>query len=170
MKRLTLIRHAKSSWKHPELDDHERPLNKRGRRDAPEMGARLARRAERFDLLLSSTARRARDTADAIAEALGAGAGRQAASADLYHADAEDLLAELRGLDPALERVALVGHNPALTDLANRLAGTSLVKLPTAAVFTVELPVDDWSAVAPGSGRLVDYDYPKREPDPRQGT
>lgn len=165
MKRLTLVRHAKSSWKEMGLNDHDRPLNKRGKHDAPLMGKRLRGRGASPDLLLSSTAKRARKTAEVIAETIGYRPAAVAYDERLYLAGVDSLLAVIRGLDDEKDHVMLFGHNPGLTELANRLGDSPLENLPTCGVYSVELPIDHWRHAGELPGRLRLYDYPKRVPE-----
>lgn len=161
MKRLTLVRHAKSSWDDPELEDFERPLNRRGLRDAPVMGERLAARGLCPDLLLSSPARRARDTAEALATALGLPQARLQLRQEIYEADPDALLALILGLPPELNHVFLVGHNPGLTDLGGLLVPGAPKHLPTCAVLVVDFAILSWAQVAPGRGVVAWHDFPK---------
>ena len=162
VKRLTLMRHAKSSWDDPDLRDFDRPLNRRGERDAPRMGARLAERGWRPGLLVSSPARRARATARRIAREIGYPEAEIAFEADLYDATPRAILAVIQALPAEFEHVALVGHNPGLTDLHNRLADAHIDNIPTAGVVELELAVEAWTQVDAGSARLIDFDFPKK--------
>lgn len=162
MKRLTLVRHAKSSWKEAGLGDHDRPLNKRGKHDAPMMGKRLHGQGVSPDLLLSSTAKRARKTAEVIAETIGYRPAAVVYDERLYLAGVESLLELIRGLDDDKDHVMLFGHNPGFTALANRLGDSPLENLPTCGVYSVELPIDHWRQVGKRPGQLRLYDYPKR--------
>jgi phosphohistidine phosphatase len=161
MKRLTLIRHAKSSWKDDTLTDFERPLNKRGRKAAPDMGERLAARDFRPDRMVSSPANRAFATARIIAEAIGHPEGEIAGEPRLYGASVEEILEVVRAFDDALEHVAIFGHNPGLTEAATWFTGRMFDNVPTAGVVDVRFDVSSWREVAPGRGELIDYDYPK---------
>ena len=146
MKTLLILRHAKSSWEQPGLDDHARPLNARGERDAPRMG-RLVR-AERLvpDLIISSDAARARATAEAMAEAARY-PGTILLEPRLYHASTTEILDVLRTtIDEDVASVMIVGHNPGLEELVARLTGV-LETFPTAALAQIRLPIDDWSAI-----------------------
>jgi phosphohistidine phosphatase len=160
MRRLLILRHAKSSWDDPHLDDHDRPLNGRGKRDAPRVGERL--REERIlpDRIVSSTAVRARRTAEEVAEACGY--DREIALAQrLYGAEPDDCLALLRELPDEDETVMLVGHNPCLEDLVARLAGRA-ERMPTAALAVFDLPLDSWAEITSGSrGKLLALWRPK---------
>ena len=163
MKRLSLLCHAKSSWKQPELADIERPLNARGKRDAPVMGERLAAAGFRPDLLVTSPARRAARTASRIARAIGYPEDAIRIDREVYFADAAELLRRVRALPPELGHVAIVGHNPSLTEIANTLAGAAIANVPTCGVVRLELDVDAWSEARPRCARVIDFDYPKRE-------
>lgn len=142
MKRLFLLRHAKSSWKDPDLTDHDRPLNKRGKRDAPRMGKLLSDEGLIPDLILSSTALRARNTAELVAKASGY-PGAIELSGDLYHADVPTFLAVLQELFYDYSGVLLVGHNPGIAEFLYVLTGQS-EQMPTAALALVELDVESW--------------------------
>lgn len=162
MKRLTLFRHAKSSWNDPGLPDNERPLSSRGERDAPAMTARLAARGERPDLILTSHALRATATARVIAAGLGCADEAVRIERRLYLAPLETLLHVLREQDDADQHVLVVGHNPGLTDTANRLLPTLVCdNLPTSAVVAIAVDVDRWVDLGPTACRLLYYDYPK---------
>ena len=161
MKTLLVLRHAKSSWDDPSLDDHERPLNTRGERDAPRMG-RLARKKRlAAELIVSSDALRARLTAHAMADAAGY-RGRILLDPRLYHASAADILAVLRSVvDHNITTVMIVGHNPGLEDLVAQLTGEA-EGLPTAALAQIALPIDGWPDLAASTrGTLVGLWTPK---------
>ncbi len=162
MKELILVRHAKSSWKEPALRDHERPLNKRGKRDAPEMGERLARRGCRPDLLISSSAVRALKTARSFAVKLGNPPEDIQIEERIYHASVGELLEAIRGVEASVETLMLFGHNPGLTDLANLLGPREILNLPTCAVLHLRFDFDAWSGLAEVSGEEMAYDFPKK--------
>jgi phosphohistidine phosphatase len=161
MKALTLIRHAKSSWADPGIADIDRPLNDRGKSDAPMMGRRLASIGFAPDLVLSSPARRARRTAKAIIHEL-ASTPALGIEPALYLATPDEMLELIRSFGSSLAHVAMVGHNPGLTDLANRLGSTRIDNVPTTGVVRLELDVDAWSDAGPGRGRVADFDFPKK--------
>ena len=115
MKTLVLVRHAKSSWSDPSLDDFDRPLNKRGERNAPEMGRRLGESGLQPDIFVSSPANRARSTAEIIAKELDYPADNIIYHGDLYHASPGDLLEAVRSLGDNIETAFLFGHNPGIT-------------------------------------------------------
>lgn len=162
MKILTLVRHAKSSWKDAALDDADRPLNKRGKRDAPEMGKRLAKIGVKPSLILSSPAKRARRTARDIARAIGYPRGKVVERPAVYLATVDDLLTVLEGLDAGLREVILVGHNPGITDLANFLTGEKLDNVPTCGVVRIRFAQAEWARLKSASGSLELIDAPKR--------
>lgn len=161
MLRLTLLRHAKSSWDDPGLEDFDRPLNARGLRAAPEMGRRLAARGDPPQLVVSSPALRAIATARAVRRELGDPGLRIVEEPRLYLASPETLLAVLRGLEDGPRHVMLVGHNPGLTDFANRLDDLSIDHLPTAAMLCVDFTAESWSAIEPATAGLVWFDSPR---------
>jgi phosphohistidine phosphatase len=162
MKTLTLIRHAKSSWSQPELADFDRPLNKRGKGDAPLMGRRLARRGIAPELFVTSPAKRALKTARLIAREIGYPNKGLFTDERIYAALAEGLLEVLQGLDDRFKEVWMLGHNPSLTDLANYLTGASIDNIPTCGVMRAAFDIRRWKQLAHGSGELLLFDYPKR--------
>lgn len=160
-KQLVICRHAKSSWDDASLSDVERPLNKRGRRDAPEMGRRLAERGLLPDLILASHATRAWTTAEAYADRLGYPPDRIQVDPGLYTATAASLLALVRALEPRLGRILLVGHNPECTAFANLLGNLDLDNLPTGGIIALEFHTRSWQEILPGQGQLLFVDFPK---------
>lgn len=173
MKTLYLVRHAKSSWKLDYLEDFERPLNKRGKRDAPLMGRALRERSVLPDILLSSLAARAASTARILAAAIGYPPANVLYTERLYDAGVKDLLELVKGLDNAHSSAMLVGHNPGLTMAVKRLSGTAVGDVPTAGVVAVEFSGEHWRDIAEGSGRVLFVDAPKQyrsEPGLKTGT
>lgn len=146
MKTLFLVRHAKSSRDDPGLPDKERPLNDRGMRDAPKMGARLAKHDVKPDLILSSPAVRARMTAELIAKKLGYKLKDIALDERLYAAASDDVLDVIRELSDKPKCVMVFGHNPELSQLATRLASKD-TDMPTSAVAEFEYDIESWSLV-----------------------
>ncbi len=164
MRRLTLLRHAKSSWEDPELDDFDRPLNPRGLRALPDMGRRLARRGDRPDLIVSSPALRAISTARGIAREIGYRDDRIVESPELYLASPAAILEVITRADDRHGHIMLVGHNPGFTDLANRFGDLRIDNMPTASMLCVDFPQDRWSEIGPGDAKFVYFDYPKKRP------
>jgi len=161
MKTLFLVRHAKSSRDDPSLSDRDRPLDDRGKQDAPKMGKRLAKRDAKPDLLLSSPALRALTTAQLIAEELGYRRKEIVVDDRLYATDADDLLAVIRALDKRLNRVMLFGHNPEFADLAHRLS-SEIIDMPTCAVVEFNFDTKSWSDVGEVKPEKLVLDYPKK--------
>ncbi|HKN03437.1 MAG TPA: histidine phosphatase family protein [Buttiauxella sp.] len=161
MKRtLFLIRHAKSSWNEIALPDNERPLARRGQRDAPMMGRRLARDKVKPDLILSSPACRALSTAHIIADILHYYRDI-VVDERLYASNTETLLAVVSGLSDDFNCVMLFGHNPEFLELAHRLSH-KLTRMPTCAVIQFTFDAASWSAIASLKPARVLFDYPKR--------
>ena len=158
---LTLMRHAKSSWGDPSLADHDRPLNDRGERDAPEMGQRLKARGIRPSLLLASTSRRTTQTARAVADAIGFPIEFIHRERELYLASAEEIMSAVCSQDQSFRNMLVIGHNPGISRLANFLGDDLPGDMPTAAMITLEADVDDWLGFAQAARRIVGYDYPK---------
>jgi phosphohistidine phosphatase len=165
VKRLYVLRHAKSSWDDPELADHERPLSKRGRRASDLIAEHLERERITPALILCSSARRTRETLDRIAPAIGADAEIQI-EGGLYGAGAEGLLDRLSGVPEGVESVMLIGHNPGVQELAIAIAGgdpavsAMRAKFPTGALATLELD-GVWRDLAPGAASLVAFVKPR---------
>ena len=154
MKTLLLLRHAKSSWDDPGLDDHDRPLNKRGRRDAPRMGRLLLEEKLVPDEILCSTAARARETAEEVKEASGF-AGDVRFSRTLYLAGSREILAAVRTVAPAAGTAMVIGHNPGIEELLDTLTCAGK-HLSTAALARIELPIERWRDIGPRTpGTLV---------------
>jgi phosphohistidine phosphatase len=159
MKRLYLLRHAKSSWKDTSLPDHDRPLAGRGRRAAKAIARHMREQGIEPDLVLCSSARRARETLDRMEPAVGTPAVR--VEPDLYAASARALLERLRSVLDTVESVMLIGHNPGLQDLALDLArwsptvGDLAAKYPTAALENLEFSASTWRELDHGTAELI---------------
>lgn len=159
MKTLIIIRHAKSAWDQPELEDFDRPLNERGKRDAPEMARRLVAKGYRADLMVSSPARRAWSTAKRFAVAFDYPKDRIRKIDTLYHASAGQLVRTIHELDEGLDTVLLFGHNPGLTDLVNEISNLHTDNIPTCGIVVLHL--ESWKSAGREEAMLVAYDYPK---------
>lgn len=159
MKRVYLSRHAKSSWKEPGLSDHDRPLNKRGLRDAPIMAAEMLRHLPAVDVIVSSTARRARDTARYYHDTLTIGS--MMLDAKLYHADLDEILEVIGDLPSESDTALLFGHNPGFTYLYNHFADELIDNLPTSGLFGLHSTADDWYDLDTTNTRVEFYRYPK---------
>lgn len=158
-KYLLLVRHGKSDWSHANLTDFDRPLNKRGKENAPEMAERLLQRKIVLDLIVSSPAKRAKSTAKVFAKAF----GFDAITLDerIYEAHAATLLNVINGFDDKADAIAVFGHNPGFTDLANDLGDADLYNIPTAGMAYIKFEFDSWKMLSRGTGTLVFFDYPK---------
>lgn len=157
---LSLVRHAKSSWDSPDLSDFERPLNERGRRDAPQMALRLREAGLQPDRLLSSPALRAISTARIFAEQLGIALDEIQLDSRIYDASLATLIEVLRGSSAGATHLMMFGHNPGFSDLVSLLS-EPFEELPTCAVVVLDLDLRRWSAVGPRCGRVRQYLYPK---------
>ena len=162
MRLLTLVRHAKSSWDHPELSDFDRPLNDRGRRDAPRMATHAKGALGRPDRLISSPAVRALTTAQVFAGVLGIAESDIVIEPRIYEAAPERLLMLLQWLDDDDRHVMLFGHNPGFSELAHLLARCSFDDLPTCAVVQLGFASKLWSEVGERSGVQRFYAFPKQ--------
>ena len=154
-KTLYIARHAKSSWDDMSLSDFERPLNKRGKRDAPFMANLLKEKGIKLDLILSSPAKRAKKTAKYYHEALG---GKLQFDERIYEASLMSLIYLVQEALEKVDSVMIVGHNPGLTVLNDRLSNKSIYNLPTAAVVGVIFE----EGIAEYKGKQLFFEYPKK--------
>jgi phosphohistidine phosphatase len=162
MRRLTLVRHAKSDLGLPGQQDWDRVLNRRGQQDAPEMARRLRERKLKPDLILTSPAVRALTTASIMARELKVPAASIAQDERLYLAEAKTILAVVRELGSDARHLMLFAHNPGITDCANELsAGERIDNLPTCGVFTACFDLADWSQLEWNSSVEAGFDYPR---------
>jgi len=160
MKTILLMRHAKSSWKEMHLADHDRPLNSRGRTSAPMIGDHLSRIDLVPDVIVCSTATRARQTVEYLLETLPY-EGEVYYTRELYHAGTETFLEEISKLDNGFKCAMLVGHNPGMEDAVEDLTG-EWVRMPTAAVAHIVFEVEKWGDIAEDSlGMLVQVLTPR---------
>ena len=174
VKTLILLRHAKSSWDDASLDDHDRPLEDRGRRAAPVMAAHLDDQGFTPELVLCSTAVRTRETLELIADDLDAPPVEY--DPGLYLAGPGRLLRAVRAVDGDVKSVMVIGHNPGIhtfaLGLCDRSTGSNLRRLerkfPTAAVAVLEFDVNSWDEIDQGTGRLVHFMRPKDLPSARR--
>lgn len=161
--RLLICRHAKSSWQDASLSDFDRPLNKRGERDAPEMGRRLAHQGIRPDLIMTSPAARALATALHYARQLGIPPEQVQRNPAQYAASVPELIRLVRTVGPGMPTLMLVGHNPESTDLANELGGLRIDNIPTGGIVALAFSGRSWTDLAVGAGTLLFFDYPKKQ-------
>ena len=161
MKTIVLIRHAKSSWKDATLPDLDRPLNRRGRLNAPEMGRRLQEQPVSLKRVFSSPAVRAMETAEWLMPSLGLSPAKLEVVTPLYTFNYEDILAWLRSLDRDADRFALICHNPAITDMVNFLALMQIDKIPTCGIALLQIDVNHWQDLGAGMAELSYFGFPK---------
>jgi phosphohistidine phosphatase len=163
---LTLLRHAKSAWDDATRKDRDRPLNERGERDAPLMAQRLRARNARPTLIITSPAVRARRTAQIIAREIGYPAEFLQREEDLYLASPDQIIAVLARQESSFRDIVVCGHNPGITDLANRLTGAGIDNIPTTGVVVISLNLARWSDLDGTEGKLLWFDYPRRNSTP----
>ncbi|WP_375578426.1 histidine phosphatase family protein [Marivirga tractuosa] len=158
MKQLILLRHAKSSWDFPHLNDYDRPLNDRGKRDAPKMAQWLSSQAINADLIISSGAERAKNTAIAFQALLNI---PLEIDDQLYHAGRSKLLNFIKQTDNSVNSLILVSHNPGLNDLADYLLSGFPDNIPTTGIVSLKLNIQKWSEASPKNASLDFFQYPK---------
>jgi phosphohistidine phosphatase len=161
MKTLVIVRHAKSSWDDPFLSDHQRPLAKRGLRDAPLMGAILADWGPPVDRVISSSAVRALKTAELVTGEMGLPWDEIQIEEDLYHATEYEMLDIIREQEDYLDGLLLFGHNPGMTYLVNDLSDLDLENLPTCGVVILQFDVDSWAEIGEALATSADIHIPK---------
>lgn len=161
MKTLILVRHAKSSWSDAGIDDFDRPLNDRGKRDAPEMAKRLIEREIKIDLFVSSPAKRAKKTANFFAEEFNYAPDKIQYIKELYLAGMHDFNSAIKATPSSVNSLILFSHNPGITELANSLSNARVDDMPTCAVFAVTIDTNDWSNFESASKNFLFFDYPK---------
>jgi phosphohistidine phosphatase len=166
MKTLLIVRHAKSSWEDASMSDFDRPLNDRGKRDAPAMAKRLIKAGVAIDRFVSSPAKRARQTAEAFAHEFGKKEKNIQLLPELYHAAESVFEAVVEALDDDDDTVAIFSHNPGITAYVNTLtAAVRLDNMPTCAVFAVKCDTKHWKDFRPAGPQFWFFDYPKAERD-----
>jgi phosphohistidine phosphatase len=163
MKTLVIVRHGKSSWDDPSLSDHQRPLAKRGLKDAPKMGARLADWGPPIDRVISSSAVRALATAELVTGEMGLPWDEIQVEDALYHATEYEMLELIHDQEDYLDGLMLFGHNPGMTCLVNDLSDLDLDNLPTCGVVILQFNVESWSEIGDVLASSASYDYPKRK-------
>ncbi len=161
MKTLYAIRHAKSSWADGLSGDFDRPLNPRGKSDAPKMGKRLKSKDIIPDLIISSPAKRARTTARIFADVLGYNEDEIIFVPELYLASVEKFYDSLFELPKQVDSVFLFSHNPGITDFVNDMANARIDNIPTTGIVCIDFQLDDWTKVTSSSGKVNFFDYPK---------
>ena len=161
--RLTLVRHAKTEPGRHGQEDWDRALESRGQRDAPEMARRLKQYSPKPERILSSPAVRAITTATIMARELGVSAQKVQQDERLYLASPKDMLAVIRELGERARHLMVVGHNPGITEFADRISSErSVDNLPTCAAYSLQFEIAAWSELQWDSGVDAELDYPKR--------
>lgn len=162
MKTVYFIRHAKSSWEDMSLGDKERPLNPRGKRDAPFMAQLLKGKGVKADRIISSPANRAFTTATFFAAEMGIEKEDIVIEKNIYEAYLQDVLNILKKLDQSVETVLIFGHNPTFTSLTNLFSKEYIPNVPTCGIAKVESTCKDWADFADSNSALSDFYYPKQ--------
>ena len=161
VKDVCFVRHAKSSWDHPGLDDYERPLDSRGLRDAPLMAKKMREMHLMPDLIITSGAKRARSTADFFRKEFDLGPEKFIVNDQLYEASPEDVYNVIRNAPDAARFIYIFSHNPTLTWVANEISGVHIDNVPTAGVVHIQTMVTNWKKFKPASAGFVSFHYPK---------
>jgi phosphohistidine phosphatase len=162
MKRsVIIVRHAKSSWNDPSLPDFERPLNDRGKADAPAMAKRLLDKNVRIDAFITSPAKRAKKTAALFAEVYGKDKEHLILVPALYHAEPPDFFRAITQAPDHAANIAIFSHNPGITAFVNMLTQVNVDDMPTCAVYAITCELDNWSGFEPVQKEFWFFDYPK---------
>lgn len=162
MKKIYLIRHAKSSWKNETIDDFERPLNGRGKRDVAFMGKRLKMFDVMPDLIYTSPAKRALKTAKELAKELECDKKRIISADTLYEGSYESYLDLIHSADDKHTSIFIIAHNPTITEVGERLSGAILSNIPTCAIVCISFDVQSFKEITEESGHILFFDYPKK--------
>jgi len=162
MKTLFLLRHAKSSWADPDLKDFERPLSSRGAQDVPLMAERFLSRHAGVDSIVCSPATRTKSTAKALAKLINYPTDEIVSNPELYFAGAPMFLKAVRLVDDECDSAMLIGHNPAITDFVNEMAGCDINNIPNCGLVELSLPIDHWADAVMGGATLVGFEYPNK--------
>jgi phosphohistidine phosphatase len=163
MKQLLLVRHAKSSWDDPSLSDFDRPLNDRGKKDAPEMAKRLSEKKIRFDAFVSSPAKRARQTCKHFAKEFDFKKNKIVEEPRLYEATEGNFYEVVKSFKNKWDCVAIFSHNPGITAFANSLTTTRVDDMPTCGVFAVQVDIKKWKDFREAKKEFLFLDYPRNE-------
>jgi len=161
MLKLGFVRHAKSSWTSPQLTDHDRPLNKRGERDAPNMAVKVKELFGAPDILISSTANRALTTALFFKKEMRLSDSQLEKKSELYHASLEDSMEIVSEIPEGVQYALIFGHNPTTTYLANSFPGEIIDNVPTCGVIILESTATTWLDLSPSNTTRLDFIYPK---------
>ncbi|MEG8946505.1 SixA phosphatase family protein [Rosettibacter firmus] len=162
MKKLFLLRHAKSSWEDSSLTDLERPLNKRGKRDAPFMGKLLKEKEINIDTIYTSHALRALMTAEIISKEIHLGKEHIIVEKKIYEAGIKELSDVVSNLPEKFSSVMIIGHNPGLTSFANFLGNKYIDNIPTCGIVGLKFNLESWNEIERGRGEIFLFEYPKK--------
>ena len=160
MKKLVLIRHAKSSWKDMSLTDFNRPLNGRGKSDGPLMASYLSNKFDNFDFLHSSSSVRTFETSKYFIKQIQF--GKILYDDNLYHCSSSSILEMIMNYSDDYQSAVIIAHNPGLTNLINNITSISLDNLPTTGIAEIEFNCNSWSKVSNENSNLVDLKFPKQ--------
>jgi phosphohistidine phosphatase len=161
LKTLLLVRHAKSDWNDPSLKDFDRPLNDRGKKDAPLMAQRLIDKKIKIDCFIASPAKRARKTAEIFAKEYGQKKEEIIFIEDLYLAQPSFFIEVIKKASDNNKCIALFSHNPGITDFANSLAEVRIDDIPTCGIFAVTSKIKHWEDFSVSGNEFLFFDYPK---------
>lgn len=162
MKKLFLVRHAKSSWEDSSLADIERPLNKRGKRDAPFMSKLLNKKNIKIDIIYTSPAVRALTTSKIFAQELNIPQDKIVVYEKLYDSGIKELSQLINNISENHSSVLIVGHNPSLTSFANHLSDKFIDNIPTCGIVGIEFDINSWKKIERGKGKIFLFEYPKK--------
>ena len=161
MKSLLIIRHAKSSWDQSILNDFERPLNERGKRDAPEMAKRLVSKNINIDLFIASPAKRAKKTAELFIREFSRNENEILLIPGLYHAPVQTFVEVISGVEDSYSSIAVFSHNPGITAFVNTLTPVQIDNMPTCGIFGVTINAEHWSGFLSAKKEFLFFDFPK---------
>lgn len=164
-KQLLLVRHGKAEAYRSASSDFERALTRIGHEDAADMASRFIEKGVLPDRIISSPANRALTTAKHFAKIWNISSESIKTDESIYEAKVKDLLTIINGFDDSCERIAMFGHNPSFTELANYLVDDGMVDIPTAGLVWIEFPFDSWSMISGSTGTLLLFDYPRDSQD-----
>lgn len=162
MKTLYLVRHAKSSWSDPDIRDHDRPLNRRGNKDAPCMGKLLFEKGIKPEKLISSSAVRALETAKQIAKEIRFDRNSIIADERLYHPSTMDFFRVINEIDKSIGEVMFFSHNPGITDFANFISTFDITNIPTCGIVCFQFDTNDWKELSNHKGKVAFFEFPKK--------
>jgi len=162
LKRIYLVRHAKSSWSNADLRDFDRPLNKRGKHDASFMAELIREKGIHPEIIVSSTAKRAFTTAEIFANGLDYQADKIIQDSNLYEAGVNDILKVISMINEDISNIMIFGHNPGLTDAANFITGSHIENISTSGVVSCISDMDRWNKIGERTCTLEFFEYPKK--------